>query len=304
MRASRSVLFAKAGFRALLAAVALAAGALTAGQPGSDIRTLAQRVYGGGATLVAPDVLGLPRVPNMLDLIDLVAQNPEVVAEASRLGLRVADGAADGLDYVQDTKIFKILNVGADGIGQLNDFIEAALKKGEKLAELLEANKDKIQNYSKKLKILDWALKGIKIAHLSGHVIESLYNKDRAGFSEALNELVKGGLKMGSGMGGAAAGTALGTFIGGFFGGVGAIPGAVIGGVIGGWLGGEAGEAGAEYVNDNYLKDGTKGTARDLYDWLFGPQAPPALPPPLPGGTGGGAGSPYRPRPPPKLNRF
>ena len=298
----------KRNLRALAGTLALllAAGTLTAGQPGSDIRTVARGVYSGGTVLpTGQDLMGLPRVPNMLDLIDLIAQNPEVIDEANKLGLKVLDGTADGMDYVQDTRIFKILNVGADGIGQLNDFIEAALKKGERLADLLAKNKDKIQNYSKKLKILDYALKIIKVAHLSGHVIESMYNQDRAQFSESVNELVKGTLKIGGGMGGAAAGTAIGTFIGSFFGGVGAIPGAVIGGVVGGWLGSEGGEAGVDYLNDNYLKNGTKGYATDFFDWLFGPpQAPPALPPPLPGGGGGGAGGQRRPQPAPRLNRF
>ena len=76
-------------------------------------------------------------------------------------------------------------------------------------------------------------------------------------------------------------------------------------GRIGKFLAGEAGEAGAEYLNDNFAKDTTKSYAGDFYDWLFGPpRGPPGLPPPLPPGSGGGAGGKYRPKPAPKLNSF
>ena len=306
MKALRQLFTWGTGLRAVLGAAVLLAGTLAAGEPGSDLRAVSRQV---NATLVPPgqELMGLPRVPNMLDLIDLVAQNPEVINEANRLGLKVMDGTADVLDAIQDSKPFKIFNVGADGIGQLSDFIEKALKNGEKLTDYLSKHADKIQNYAKKLKILDYALKAIKIAHLSGHVLEALWNQDRARFSDSVNELVKGTLKMGAGMGGAAAGTAIGTAIGGLFGGVGAIPGAVIGGVIGAWICSEAAEGGTEWGYDNWVKDWMKDGANGVFDWLFGPpqQAPPLLPPPLPGAGGSGQGGSSGPgRTAPKLNRF
>jgi|GEM_PF-1739008 len=307
----RSVGFSwKQNLRALAGTLALllAVGTLTAGQPGSDIWTVARGVYSSGTVLpTSQDLAGLPRVPNMLDMIDLVAQDPEVIGEAGKFGLKVLDGTADGLDYVQDTWTFKILNAGADGIGKLNDFIEEALKQNKKLVEQLAKNQDKIQNYSKKLKILDWALKGIKVAHLSGHVFEAIYNRDREQFSKSVNELEKGSLKIVGGMTGAAVGSAIGTAIGSFFGGVGAIPGSVIGGTVGAWLLSEGSEAGVEYLYNAYRKDKTKSYANDFFDWLFGPpkEAPPALPPPLRGGgEDGGAGAQRRSRPAPRLNRF
>jgi len=310
MKALLKRLSQAAGLRALLGAAVLFAGTLTAAEPTSDMRAVSKMVM---PTLVpsTQDLTGLPRMPNMLDLVDLVAQNPDVVAEASKLGLKATDKVADTLDAIQDSTLFKIFNsTGVEGVKQLGDFLEKALERGEKLTEFLSKNQDKIKGASKKLKILDYVLKGIKLAHLSGHVIEAAWNQDRAKFSDAVNELTKGTLKMGAGigggMGGGALGVTIGTAIGSLFGGVGAVPGAVIGGVIGSWLGSEGAERLTEWGYDSWIKDWVKNGATGVFDWVFGPpqQAPPLLPPPLPPGGSGTGGSSGGGRSAPKLNKF
>ena len=284
-----------------LAGLGLAAGPAAAGQPGSDIRSAVTSVYGtpgGGLT-------GVPRVPNFLDLADYVAQNPEVVEKAAKLGLKGADKVADGLESIQDSKLYIPVDAVMGVIDKLGEGIEEALKRGEDIGEILDKYKDKIKGAGDKIRILSTALKVIKAVHLSGHAIKDLYDGNRWRFGKDLNEIIKetwkfGGDAAGS-AGGAAAGAALGGAIGVWFGGVGAVPGAIIGGALGGYLGGKGGEALGEAAHDRW----TKKWGRGISGWWFGSgKKPPALPPPLGGGSGGSGGGRYRPKPTPKLNSF
>lgn len=275
-----------------------------AGQPGSDIRSASHMVYGlpGGGM---PD---LPRVPNFLDLADYVARNPETVKKAAKLGLKGADGVADGLEAIQDSTPYIPVDAVMGVIDKLGEGIEEALKRGDDIGEILDKYKDKIKGAGDKIKILSTALKVIKGVHLSGHALKDLYDGNRSKFAKSLNELIKETWKFGGDAAGGAVGTAggayLGGLVGGFFGGVGAIPGAIIGGAIGGYLGGKGGEWAAEnWGHENVSKKWGKG----ISDWWFGTgKKPPSLPPPMPGGGGAswGGGGKKGPRPAPKLNSF
>ncbi|MDX9867896.1 MAG: hypothetical protein RBT78_08215 [Kiritimatiellia bacterium] len=221
-----------------------------------------------------------------------VAQHPEVLAQAGKLGLKGADKVADGIDAIQDSPYYIPVDAGMGITQNLSEEIEKALEKGQDIGELLDKHKDSIKSAGDKIKVITLVLKGLKVAHLTGHVIEAYQSGDRERFAEALNNAVKEGLKMGGDAAGSWAGGALGAkagaAIGVWFGGVGAIPGAIIGGAVGSWLGGKAGEAGAEWINDNFVKDST----RNLADWAFDKKyGPPLLPPPLSGGSSGTFGS-------------
>lgn len=224
-----------------------------------------------------------------------VAQHPEVLAQAGKLGLKGADKVADGIDAIQDSPYYIPVDAGMGIIDNLSDGIKEALEKGKDIGDLLDKHKDSIKGASDKIKVISRILKGLKVAHLTGHVIEAYQSGDRERFAEALNDAVKEGLKMGGeaagSWGGTLAGAKVGALVGVWFGGAGAIPGAIIGGAVGGWLGGKAGEAGAEWINDNFVKDST----RSLADWAFekghGTLREPMLPPPLSGGSSGTFGS-------------
>lgn len=244
-----------------------------------------------------------------------VAQHPEVVTEAGKLGLKGADAVADGVGAIQDSSLYFPVDAGMGLTEKLSDEIQTALKEGKNIGDLLDKHKDKFKSASDKIKVISLVLKGLKVAHLSGHVIETLYNGDRDKFNEALNNAVKEGLKMGGDAAGTWAGAALGAkggaLIGAWFGGVGAIPGAIIGGAVGGWLGGKGGEAAGEWINDNVVKDSTKSLGNWVFDSIHGKPPGPLLPPPLPGGSGGafggssgGTGSGTSSQAPPKLKAF
>jgi len=248
-----------------------------------------------------------------------VAQHPEVVDEAGRLGLKGADTVADGAEAIQDSPLYIPVDGGMGIIDNLSDGIKEALEKGKDIGDLLDKHKDSIKGASDKIKVISRILKGLKVAHLTGHVIEAYQSGDRERFAEALNDAVKEGLKMGGeaagSWGGTLAGAKVGALVGVWFGGAGAIPGAIIGGAVGGWLGGKAGEAGAEWINDNFVKDSTRSLADWAFDQKHGTLREPMLPPPISGGssgtfgsgggssgTFGGAGSSSQA--PPKLNAF
>jgi len=238
-----------------------------------------------------------------------VMQHPDVLVEAGKLGLKGADKALDGLDAVQESPYYLPVDAGMGITKNLSEEIAKALEKGKDIGELLDKHKDSIKGASDKIKVISLVLKSLKVAHLTGHVIETYHSGDRKLFTEALNNAVKEGLKMGGDAAGSWAGGALGAeagaAIGAWFGGVGAVPGAIIGGAVGSWVGGKAGEKGAEWVSDTFFKESIKNLADWAFDKKQGTEQKPMLPPPISGGSGGsfgGAGSSSQA--PPKLNAF
>ncbi len=264
------------------------------------VGVLASLIMAGSAPAAAPQFAGgtpggiIPMSP-FASLGVYAAQHPEVVDEAARLGLKGADTVADGADAIQDSPLYIPVDGGMGIIDNLSDGIKEALEKGENIGDLLDKHKDSIKGASDKIKVISLILKGLKVAHLSGHVIEAYHSGDRERFAEALNDAVKEGLKMGGdavgSWGGALAGAEAGAVVGVWFGGAGAIPGAIIGGAVGGWLGGKAGEAGAEWINDNFVKDSTRSLADWAFDKKHGTLREPMLPPPISGGSSGTFGS-------------
>ena len=248
-----------------------------------------------------------------------VAQHPEVLAEAGKLGLKGADTLADGAEAIQDSNLYIPVDAGMGITQNLSEEIAKALEEGKDIGELLDKHKDSIKGAGDKLKVISLILKGLKVAHLTGHVIESYQSGDLERFAEALNNAVKEGLKMGGDAAGSWAGGALGAkagaAIGAWFGGVGAIPGAIIGGAVGSWIGGKTGEAGAGWINDNFVKDSTRNLADWAFDQKHGTLREPMLPPPISGGSsgtfgsGGGSSGTFggagpSSQAPPKLNAF
>jgi hypothetical protein len=236
-------------------------------------------------------------------------QHSDVLAEAGKLGLKGADKVLDGLDAVQDSPYYLPADAGMSITKDLGEAITKALAEGKDIGELLNKHKDTLKGAGDKIKVITIVLKSLKVAHFTGHVIETYNSGDRKLFTEALHNAVKEGLKMGGEFTGSWAGGALGAkagaAIGVWFGGVGAVPGAIIGGAVGSWVGGKTVETGAGWVTDTFFKDSIK----DLADWAFdkkhGPEKKPKLPSPLPessSGTPGGADSSSQA--PPKLKPF
>lgn len=282
---------------------------------------LAGLLIAGTAPATAAPLAGIPSGGMMqqspfVNLGVYVSQHPEVVAEAGKLGLKGADAIADGVDAIQDSNLYIPVDAGMGITQNLSEEIEKALKEGKNIGDLLDKYKDKLKSAGDKIKVITLVLKGLKVTHLSGHVIETLYNGDRDKFDEALNNAVKEGLKMGGDAAGSWAGAALGAkggaAIGAWFGGVGAIPGAIIGGAVGGWLGGKGGEKAGEWINDNVVKKSTQSLGNWVFDSIHGKPPGPLLPPPISGGSSGkfgssggtGSGSGPSSQTPPKLKAF
>jgi outer membrane lipoprotein SlyB len=192
---------------------------------------------------------------------------------------RAEDAIADGAEAVGDDK-------GVEFTANLLDELSKAIEKGaDDLGKIAEYG-DEIGKASKAFKVLDYALKAIKIGDLTYDSAKAWNAQDRQGFIDAFNTEVLEIIKLATGIGGAAlGGAAAGAALGSIVPGAGTLAGAIVG-ALGGVIGGAITEWATEKAYKKYVEAIVKEKAAELYD-RYHQEDGPGLPQ-TPSGDGGG----------------
>ncbi len=149
----------------------------------------------------------------------------------------------------------------ATGVEQLNEAFKIALEKG-----LTDAKyKELLGRAGKYAKVVDLALKAIKMGNLSNECRVALVNGNRDEFAKAFNNLVREGVKMGAGTAGAAKGAKVGAL--GIKGGLLVLITVPAGAIIGGL----AAEKLAEKAYDELLAGSITELGELIFDTVKGP---------------------------------